>query len=112
MTPCSEIKNLPLLVSTILSKVDILVTGDKDFFEIVSKKPKTISPSGLISEYEKILGLFQKFLLKIRLPEQAEIIKLKLLNYTRFLNLNLAIHLLLITEFSSKKIIALYQLAL
>ncbi len=42
-------KDLPILVSAILGKVDILISEDKDFFEAASEKPKIISPRGFIT---------------------------------------------------------------
>ena len=44
-------KDLPILVSAIMNKVDILITGDKDFFEVISEKPKIISPRSFINSY-------------------------------------------------------------
>jgi len=44
-------KDLPVLVSAILKKVDILITGDKEFFEVISEKPEIISPRGFITSY-------------------------------------------------------------
>ena len=40
-----DIKDLPILVSAILSNADILLTGDKDFEEIKIKKPIIYSPT-------------------------------------------------------------------
>ena len=38
-------KDLPILASAILSEVDILLTGDKDFQDIPLKKPLLFTPS-------------------------------------------------------------------
>lgn len=40
-----DIKDLPILVSAILSDSDILLTGDKDFEEIKIDKPLIFSPA-------------------------------------------------------------------
>ena len=39
-----DIKDLPVLVSAILSDADILLTGDKDFENIEIDKPLIMSP--------------------------------------------------------------------
>ena len=40
-----DIKDLPVLVSAILSDADILLTGDKDFEDIKIDKPLIFNPS-------------------------------------------------------------------
>ena len=40
-----DIKDLPVLVSAILSDADILITGDKDFEDIKIDKPLIFTPS-------------------------------------------------------------------
>lgn len=40
-----DIKDLPILVSAILSDADVLITGDKDFEEIKITKPLIFTPS-------------------------------------------------------------------
>lgn len=40
-----DIKDLPVLVSAILSDADILLTGDKDFEDIKIDKPLIFTPS-------------------------------------------------------------------
>lgn len=40
-----DIKDLPVLVSAILSEADILLTGDKDFEDIKIDKPLIFTPS-------------------------------------------------------------------
>jgi putative PIN family toxin of toxin-antitoxin system len=46
--------DLPILVSAILSKSDILLTGDKDFEDIEIKKPVIMKPMDYISRYKNI----------------------------------------------------------
>lgn len=48
-----DIDDLPVLANAIESNVDLLVTGDKDFDEIMIKKPKIIKPRKYIDEYMK-----------------------------------------------------------
>ena len=48
-----DIDDLPVLVNAIESNVDLLVTGDNDFDEIIIKKPKIIKPRKYINEYMK-----------------------------------------------------------
>jgi len=48
-----DIDDLPVLVNAIKSKVDLLITGDKDFDDVVIKKPKIIKPRKYIEEYMK-----------------------------------------------------------
>jgi putative PIN family toxin of toxin-antitoxin system len=43
--------DLPVLANAIESKVDILITGDKDFDGISNKRPKIINPRKYIDEY-------------------------------------------------------------
>jgi len=43
--------DIPILANAIEAKVDLLVTGDKDFDEIVIKKPIIIKPVKYIQEY-------------------------------------------------------------
>ncbi len=38
-------KDLPILASAILSDVDVILTGDKDFEEIKMRKPLVLTPS-------------------------------------------------------------------
>jgi putative PIN family toxin of toxin-antitoxin system len=46
--------DLPILISAILSKSDILLTGDKDFEDINIKKPVIMKPTDFISRYKNI----------------------------------------------------------
>ena len=46
-----DIDDLPVLANAIESKVDILLTGDKDFENVSVKKPKIITPRIYIDEY-------------------------------------------------------------
>ena len=43
--------DLPVLNSAIKSKVDIFITGDKDFLDISIKKPIIITPSDFLKQY-------------------------------------------------------------
>ena len=43
--------DLPVLVNAIESKVDLLITGDKDFDNVISERPKIIKPRKYIDEY-------------------------------------------------------------
>lgn len=40
-----DIKDLPVLVSAILSDADVLITGDKDFDDVKIKKPLIFKPA-------------------------------------------------------------------
>ena len=44
-------EDLPIFVSALLSDVDILITGDKDFFELEIDKPEIISPRDYLDRY-------------------------------------------------------------
>ena len=46
--------DLPILVSAILSKSDILLTGDKDFEDIEIKKPEIMKPVDFMIRYKNI----------------------------------------------------------
>jgi putative PIN family toxin of toxin-antitoxin system len=46
-----DIDDLPVLINAIESNVDLLITGDKDFDDILIKKPKIIKPRKYIDEY-------------------------------------------------------------
>jgi len=46
-----DINDLPILVNAIESKVDLLLTGDKDFDDIKIEKLKIIKPRKYIDEY-------------------------------------------------------------
>jgi predicted nucleic acid-binding protein len=41
----------PVLISAVFAKVDILITGDKDFFGIKIKKPKILTPAMFMEQY-------------------------------------------------------------
>jgi len=43
--------DLPILVSALLSEVDVLITGDKDFFEVKIDKPEIITPREYLEKY-------------------------------------------------------------
>jgi len=46
-----DIDDLPVLANAIESKVDLLITGDKDFDDVLLKKPKIIKPRKYMDEY-------------------------------------------------------------
>jgi len=43
--------DLPILVSAIQEDVDILITGDKDFFDIEIEKPEILTPTEYLNLY-------------------------------------------------------------
>ena len=43
--------DLPILVSSILEEVDILITGDKDFQDIEIEKPEILTPMQFLNKY-------------------------------------------------------------
>ena len=46
-----DIKDAPVLYSSIMSDVDILITGDKDFSNINIEKPEILTPSEFLGKY-------------------------------------------------------------
>jgi len=46
--------DMPILANAIEAKVDLLVTGDKDFDEIVIKNPIIMKPAKYIQEYMQL----------------------------------------------------------
>ena len=48
-----DIDDIPMLANAIESNVDLLITGDKDFDEIIIQRPKIITPRKYINEYMK-----------------------------------------------------------
>jgi putative PIN family toxin of toxin-antitoxin system len=46
-----DFKDIPLLAYSIESKVDLLLTGDKDFDEVIIKTPQIVKPSKYIELY-------------------------------------------------------------
>jgi len=48
-----DIDDLPVLANAIESKVDLLITGDKDFDGVMVERPKIINPRAYINEYMK-----------------------------------------------------------
>ena len=46
-----DIKDEPVLYSSIVSDVDILITGDKDFKDINIEKPEILTPSEFLKKY-------------------------------------------------------------
>ncbi len=47
-----DIKDLPVLYSSILSNVDVLITGDKDFENIDIDKPEILTPNEFLEKYD------------------------------------------------------------
>lgn len=45
-----DTKDEPILRTALYYKVDIILTGDKDFFAIEMDKPKVVSPSAFIAD--------------------------------------------------------------
>lgn len=46
-----DAKDFPVLYSAIIGNADILVTGDKDFFDIELKKPEILRPAEYVAKY-------------------------------------------------------------
>jgi putative PIN family toxin of toxin-antitoxin system len=46
-----DIDDVPVLANAIEAKVDVLLTGDKDFDEILIDKPKIMNPKNYIHNY-------------------------------------------------------------
>lgn len=46
-----DIKDIPILYSAIISNVDILITGDKDFESIDIDKPEIMTPAEFCERY-------------------------------------------------------------
>ncbi len=46
-----DVEDLPILVSAIIEDVDIIVTGDKDFFDIEIEKPNIITVREYFEKY-------------------------------------------------------------
>ena len=44
-------KDKPILASAILADVDILITGDKDFYDISIERPEIFSPADFLKKY-------------------------------------------------------------
>jgi len=42
----------PILMSAILADVDVLITGDKDFKDLVIDKPEVLTPTDYINKYK------------------------------------------------------------
>ena len=45
--------DIPVLANAIESKVDLLLTGDKDFNDVIIERPKIINPREYFDEYMK-----------------------------------------------------------
>ena len=48
-----DIDDLPVLANAIEAKVDLLITGDKDFDDVMIERPKIVKPRKYIDEYMK-----------------------------------------------------------
>jgi len=46
-----DIDDIPILANAIESYVDLLITGDKDFSEVIIKRPKIMNPREYVNEY-------------------------------------------------------------
>jgi len=46
-----DVKDRPILASAIVSDVDILITGDKDFSDIEIERPEILIPSEFLEQY-------------------------------------------------------------
>lgn len=46
-----DVKDYPILYSAITEGVDVFVTGDKDFDDVVVEKPEIITPAGFVEKY-------------------------------------------------------------
>ncbi len=46
-----EKKDYPVLYTAVIRNVDILITGDKDFFDVPINKPKILTPSAFMATY-------------------------------------------------------------
>ena len=46
-----DMKDYPVLYTAILEDVDVLITGDKDFADIVLEKPEILTPAEFRSRY-------------------------------------------------------------
>jgi predicted nucleic acid-binding protein len=47
----SVVKDLPILVTAILGDVDLIITGDKDFFALDIEKPEIVSAKDFIERF-------------------------------------------------------------
>jgi len=48
-----DLDDLPVLINAIQSDVDLFITGDKDFNDIIIKKPKIMDPRKYFNKYMK-----------------------------------------------------------
>jgi putative PIN family toxin of toxin-antitoxin system len=46
-----DVDDYPVLYTAITEGVDVLVTGDKDFFDVKVEKPEILNPSGFLEKY-------------------------------------------------------------
>ena len=50
-----DVKDFPVLYSSVMSDVDVLVTGDKDFSDIKLEKPEILTPSDFLINIVKTI---------------------------------------------------------
>ena len=46
-----DVKDYPVLYTAIIEDVDVLITGDKDFTDIVLEKPEIVTPTEFVERY-------------------------------------------------------------
>ena len=46
-----DVKDYPVLFTAIIEDVDVLITGDKDFSDIVIEKPEIVTPAEFVERY-------------------------------------------------------------
>lgn len=46
-----DIKDYPILYSAITEDVDIFITGDNDFNDVIIERPEIITPTGFVDKY-------------------------------------------------------------
>jgi len=44
-------KDKPILASAIIADVDVIITGDKDFYDVDIERPEILSPSDFLDKY-------------------------------------------------------------
>jgi len=44
-------KDKPILAAAILSDIDVIITGDKDFYEVKIERPEILSPIDFLNKY-------------------------------------------------------------
>ena len=46
-----DVKDYPVLFTAIIEDVDVLITGDKDFSDIVIENPEIVTPAEFVERY-------------------------------------------------------------